>query len=183
MKKVGIITFLCISIMVVSVGLAIAESKPIQLSLTPDIAIYSKNTTIEGLALSIWGENPQKALALGIVNGSRGDSAGFSWGLLANYSDSYTGVQWAFVNYAKANVLGWQAGLVDFTEGTMKGLQTGFVNYAGNLTGLQLGLLNYSAKAATGVQIGLINLLPQNEWFKKLPNELAPGMVFVNWRF
>ena len=35
-----------------------------QASLTPDLAIYSKTTEIHGLALSIWGENPQHALAV-----------------------------------------------------------------------------------------------------------------------
>ena len=47
-----------------------AGSKPLQLSLTPDIALFDRSETIEGLCLSIWGENPQTALALGIVNGS-----------------------------------------------------------------------------------------------------------------
>lgn len=27
------------------------------------------------------------------------------------------------------------------------------------------------------------NVMPENEWFSKLPDELAPGMVFVNWHF
>jgi hypothetical protein len=57
------------------------------------------------------------------------------------------------------------------------------VNYGGNLTGLQLGLINYAATAKTGVQIGLVNLIPKNEWFSELPDELAPGMVLINWRF
>jgi hypothetical protein len=180
MKKVFLIA--CMMIMMISTE-TMAGSKPIQLSLTPDIALFDRGTTIEGLALSLWGENPQTALALGIVNGSTGSSAGFSWGFLLNYADSYKGIQWAPVNYTKANCLGWQAGIVDYTEGSVKGLQTGLVNYAGHLTGIQLGLLNYAASATTGVQIGLINLIPQNRWFKNLPNELAPGMVFVNWRF
>jgi hypothetical protein len=158
-------------------------ANPIQLSLTPDIAIHNRNTKIEGLTLSIWGENPQESLAVGIVNGSTGASAGFSLGFILNYADSYKGVQWAPVNYTKASFLGWQAGFIDYTEGSMKGVQTGFVNCAGHLTGVQLGLINYAAKATTGVQIGLINLLPQNRWFTGFPNELAPGMVIINWRF
>lgn len=162
---------------------AMAGSKPLQLSLTPDIAIYDRTERIEGLCLSLWGENPQTALALGFVNGSTGQSAGVSWAFILNYADSYKGIQWALVNYTKGDFLGWQAGLVNYTDGLMKGLQTGTVNYAGKLTGLQLGLVNYAATAETGVQIGLVNLIPQNEWFSKLPNELAPGMIFVNWRF
>jgi len=33
------------------------------------------------------------------------------------------------------------------------------------------------------VQIGLINFIPSNRWFTGLPDELAPGMVLINWRF
>jgi hypothetical protein len=181
MKKTLFIT--CLGMMMIAASLAMAESKPIQLSLIPDIAIFDRDTRIEGLTLSIWGENPQTALALGIVNGSTGDSAGFSWGFLLNYADNYKGVQWALVNYAKGDFLGWQSGIINYTAGSAKGLQTGFVNYAGHLTGLQLGFVNYADTATSGVQVGLLNLIPQNQWFTNLPNELAPGMVFVNWRF
>ncbi len=161
----------------------IAAGQPFQASLTPDIAIHSRDTRIEGLTLSIWGENPQKALSLGLVNGSTGDSAGFSWGFLLNYADNYKGVQWAMVNFTKGNYLGWQHGFVNYTDQNFKGLQTGFVNYAGHLKGLQFGFVNYAERADTGVQLGLLNLLPQNKWFSEFPDALAPGMVFVNWRF
>jgi hypothetical protein len=180
MKK----TLICACLVIImAASEAMAGSKPIQLSLTPDISIYGRSTRIEGLTLSIWGENPQTSLALGIVNGSAGRSAGFSLGLLLNYADTYKGLQLSLVNYTQSNLLGWQAGVVDYTEGSVKGLQTGFVNYAGHLTGVQLGLVNYAAASTTGVQIGIINLLPQNRWFTRFPDELAPGMVIVNWRF
>jgi hypothetical protein len=65
-------------------GMAMAGSQPIQLSLTPDVALHDKNTHVRGLTLNIWGENPQSALALGLVNGSTGKSTGFSWSLFAN---------------------------------------------------------------------------------------------------
>ncbi len=162
---------------------AMAGGKPLQLSLTPDVALHDRSTRIEGLSLGLWSENPQSALALGIVNGSTGQSEGLSWAFILNYADNYKGIHWAPINYTKGDFLGWQGGLVNYTEGRMKGLQTGYVNYAGQLTGLQLGLLNYARTAETGVQVGLVNLLPQNEWFAGLPNELAPGMIFVNWRF
>jgi hypothetical protein len=150
-----------------SLGPALA-SEPIQLSLTPDIAVYDRSETIEGLTLSIWGENPQTSLALGFVNGSTGQSAGLSWAFFLNYADDYKGVQWAAVNYTKGDFLGWQGG---------------FVNYAGKLTGLQLGFVNYAETAKTGVQIGIVNLMPHNAWFSELPDELAPGMIFINWCF
>jgi len=179
MKKTLVLACLVIFM---AAGQALA-SKPIQLSLTPDIAIYSRTTRIEGLSLNIWGENPQTSLALGIVNGFTGTSKGFALGLLLNYADSYKGFQLGSVNYTKASMLGWQMGFVDYVEGSMNGLQTGLVNYTGNLKGLQLGVVNYAAAATTGVQIGILNLMPQNRWFTEFPNEVAPGMVLVNWRF
>lgn len=162
---------------------SVLASKPIQISLTPDLSLFGRNERIEGLCLSLWGENPQTAIALGIVNGSTGDSAGLSWALILNYADNYTGIQWAPINYTKGNFLGWQAGVVNYTGGAMMGLQSGWVNYAGKLTGLQFGILNYAASAETGLQLGLLNLMPQNRWFSGLPNELAPAMIFVNWCF
>ncbi len=164
-------------------GGAMAAGKPFQLSLTPDIAIFNRSQRINGLTIGIWSENPQTALALGIVNGSTGQSSGLSWALILNYADNYQGVHWAPVNYTKGDFLGWQGGIVNYTAGTMKGLQTGTVNYAGSLTGLQLGLVNYAETAKSGVQIGLVNIIPSNRWFSGLPDELAPGMIFVNWRF
>jgi len=181
MKK--LFFFVCVVAVMAFTGMAMAESEPFQLSLTPDVAVHDKSTRIEGVTLNIWGENPQSALALGFVNGSTGDSTGLSWGFLINYADSYKGVQWAPVNYTKFNFMGWQSGIVNYTEGSTKGLQTGLVNYAGHLTGLQLGFVNYAERATSAVQIGLINIIPENEWFTGLPEALAPGMVIVNWRF
>ena len=135
MKKILLLALLVIFM---AGGQAMA-SKPIQLSLTPNFAIYSRTTQIEGLSLSIWGENPQTSLALGFFNGFTGSSKGFALGIFLNYSDSYKGVQWGGVNYTKGSMLGWQAGIVDYVDGSMKGLQTGLVNYAGHLKGVQFG--------------------------------------------
>jgi len=169
---------------------SVMASEPFQLSLTPDIAIQDRNERIEGFSLSVWGENPQSAFALGFVNGSTGDSTGLSIGLL-NYSDSYTGVQWGFINYAKGDLTGWQGGPffgwviggVNITSGKMTGFQCALVNTAGTLNGFQLGLVNYASTTEAGLQIGVVNIMPENEWFTKLPDELAPGMIFVNWHF
>lgn len=162
---------------------SMAGGKPVQISVTPDIALHDRSEQIEGLVIGIWSENPQTALALGVVSGSTGSSAGLSWSLLLNYADNYKGIHWAPINYTKGDFLGWQGGFVNYVGGAMKGLQSGTVNYAGRLTGLQFGLLNYAETAETGIQIGLINIIPQNEWFTELPEALAPGMIFVNWRF
>lgn len=149
---------------------ALAESQPFQLSLIPDVAIHAKSTHIKGLSLSIWGENPQTAVALGIVNGSTGDSSGISLGLLANYAESYKGAHLAWVaNYSSAR---------------FSGLQMAAFNYAERLNGLQLGFINFAAATDRGVQVGLINIMKSNQaWFTNLPDEVAPAMIFVNWRF
>jgi hypothetical protein len=178
------IHFACLGLMLAATGAMAAMSRPVQLSLTPEIAVFDREDEIRGVTLNIWGENPQKALALGIVNGSTGDSAGVSLALLLNYAENYTGVQWAPINYTSMDFLGWQSGFVNYTGGTMRGLQSGIVNYAGRLRGLQLGLINYAETASAGVQLGLINVITSNtRWFTGLPGELAPAMVFLNWSF
>lgn len=168
----------------------VLASEPIQLSLTPDVALHDRNERIVGFSLSLWGENPQSAFALGLVNGSTGKSTGLSVGLV-NYADTYAGLQWSFFNYAKGDFSGWQGGPVfglavggvNIVKGTMTGFQCALVNYAGTLNGLQFGLFNYAALVGSGVQLGVINVMPKNVWFDKLTDELAPGMILVNWHF
>jgi hypothetical protein len=170
---------------------AMAGTKAFNLSITPEIAVYDRGETIEGVTLSIWGENEQSSLALGIVNGTTGNSAGLSLGIL-NYAENYGGLQWGLVNCTKDDFTGWQGGfifgvlgsVVNYTGGAMKGLQSGLVNYAGSLSGVQIGLANYAEDVEAGVQIGIVNAIRQNTaWFSQLPNELAPAMILVNWRF
>lgn len=149
---------------------AYAATSPFQLSLTPDLALHSKTTQINGVTLNVWGENPQRALALGIVNGSTGDSSGVSLGLLANYAQNYTGAQLAFIG--------------NYTSGTFSGLQWAAFNYAGNLNGLQLGFVNVAKTSQQGLQIGLVNIMQETKtWFGNFPHSVAPVMVLVNWRF
>jgi hypothetical protein len=152
-----------------------------QASLTPSIAIHPSSTRINGLSLSIWGENPQKGVALGFVNGSTGESSGFSWGL-ANYAESYTGVQWAIANYTRDSFVGWQCSCVNYNQGSCEGLEWGFVNVAQKMHGLQMGVVNY-ADNLNGVQLGFANIANNDEWFSEFPNQLAKGFVFVNWSF
>lgn len=187
MKKL----ILCLTAVLVSTGV-MAETKslsatgtePFNLSLTPDVAVYKRNVRIEGVTLSVWGENPQTSLALGIVNGSTGNSAGLDWGFILNYADNYKGVKWGFVNYTKQDALGWDAGFVNYTTGTVRGLYTGVVNYVDRLKGVEFGLVNYVDKADSGLQIGIVNIIRNNKtWFSDMPNSLAPVMIFVNWRF
>lgn len=186
MKKftIGVFSLIAALFFVFSFTSAVhAQSKPFQLSLTPDIALHDRDVMIEGLSLNIWGENPQKALSLGFVNGSTGNSVGFSWGYLLNYADNYKGVHWSFINYTKGDFLGWQGGFVNYTDQNFKGLQTGLVNYARDLKGLQFGFVNFAETAGSGLQLGLINVIKENRWFRDFPDSVAPGMVFINWRF
>ena len=144
---------------------AFAETQAFQLSLIPDIAIQAKTERIEGVSIGIWSENPQSALAIG----STGDSSGLSLAFLANYAQSYKGAQ-----------LAW---LANYTEKNASGLQWAAFNYAGKLHGLQLGFINYAETADKGLQVGIINIMNQTKkWFGNFPNEVAPGMIFVNWR-
>jgi len=184
MKKLIIITTLFIS----AAGLKAEEPHFFQASLTPDIAIQSKTTEISGLSLNIWGENPQHGVALGFVNGSTGESSGFSWGFV-NYDESYRGVHWGLVNYSAKSFVGWQGGglfyfpcVVNISKGTFTGFQEGVVNYSEDFHGFQLGLVNYSENLR-GLQIGLLNIAANNPWFTDFPDKLAKGFPFVNWSF
>lgn len=175
------------ALLIPAAGLKADDSHPFQASLTPDFAIHPRTAEIRGLALSIWGENPQHGLALGFVNGSTGDSSGFTWGLF-NYADAYTGVAWGLANYSKDSFLGWQGGLfffpcvVNISKGTFTGFQEAVVNYAQDFHGFQLGLVNY-AENLRGVQIGLVNVAINNPWFHEFPDKLATGFPIVNWSF
>lgn len=157
---------LIIAVAVAAVSARAEDSKFLNLSLTPDVALYSKSTQINGVTLSIWGENPQSALALGFVNGSSGKSQGVSLGLV-NYAESYKGLQWGMVNYSSELFVGVQAG---------------FVNVAKEVHGLQWGAVNYT-ESMNGVQIGFLNIIKNNPWFDEFPSKLAKGFVFVNWSF
>lgn len=161
-------------------GLQAGESV-FQASLTPDIAIFSRTTQINGLAIDIWGENPQHSLNIGFVNGSTGDSQGLAWGLV-NYAQSYTGVAWGFVNFSRENFVGWQGGVINCSQGAFMGLQSGGVNVAQGFKGLQLGFVNY-AEDLKGVQLGFVNVALNNPWFTALPDKLATGFPIVNWSF
>ena len=153
----------------------------IQLSLTPDIALYPRTMEVHGLSLNIWGENPQFGLTLGLVNGSRGESAGFSWGIV-NYAETYHGVEWGVVNVCTKEFIGWQRGIVNVSEGTFEGYESGIVNVSQDTTGFQLGVVNY-ARHLDGLQIGLANIAVNNPWFTEFPDKLATGFPIVNWSF
>ncbi len=181
---------------------AYAKSKGFQLSLVPDVAIVDRDTEINGVSLGVWNENPspQFQWQFGFVNGSTGDSVGVKWFIflptIYNYAENYKGLSWGFANYASGDFVGaqWGAvnitagdfvgvqwGAVNVTSGVFKGFQWGAVNYCQDLTGLQLGVVNWAQRSSQGIQVGLVNIIPENEWFSD--GDLAQGMVFVNWGF
>jgi hypothetical protein len=174
-------TTLIISVFVAGAMVVRADDAAFQASLTPSVAIHPSSTQIDGLSLSIWGENPQRGVALGFVNGSTDESKGLTWGLY-NYDESYTGVQLGLVNYSAKSFTGVQLGTVNFNQGYFKGVEWGMVNISQETHGVQLGTFNY-AEQLSGVQVGLINIASNNEWFSGFPDQLAKGFVFVNWSF
>jgi len=157
-----------------------------QASLTPDIAVHDRDTEINGVSIGVWNENPspQFQWQLGFVNGATGDSVGVQWFIFLptfyNYAENYTGLQMAFVNYVSGDFVGAQLGAVNIAGG-FKGLQMGTVNYCKDLTGLQLGVVNWAEHSTSGVQLGLVNIIPQNEWFKD--GDFGKGMIIFNWGF
>ena len=172
-------------------AVAHAQVEAFQASFTPKHAIHDRETRIEGVTLSVWGENPQSALSIGFVNGSTGTSKGFSLGLV-NYSERYAGAQWSFANFCHSDFSGWQGGplfgvlisAVNYCGGSMSGLQTGAVNLTGKMSGVQIGIVNYAQEVESGLQVGLVNLIGNTSgWFTNWPNEVAPGMIFANWKF
>ena len=158
------------------------DKAAIQLSLTPDIALYPRTTTIDGFSLNIWGENQQQGATFGLINGSVGQSGGFSCGVV-NYDDAYTGIQWGVVNVSNEEFVGWQSGVVNTSQGTFSGFQDGLVNLSEEANGCQLGLVNYTQRLR-GLQIGVINVAANNNgWFDEFPDKLAPVFPIVNWSF
>jgi hypothetical protein len=177
MKKIITLSVLTLGALSLS-----AQEAHFQASLTPGLAIESRDTFISGVSLNIWGENPQSGLTLGFVNGSTGESSGFTLGLV-NYDDSYNGVQWGLVNFSRESFVGWQKGIVNCSQGTFDGFQSGVVNYTEDFHGFQLGLLNYSQNLRGGLQIGLLNVAENNGWFDEFPDKLATAFPIVNWSF
>ena len=181
MKKNTIIATLIVSAASIT-ALKVEASQGFQASLTPDIAIHSRTTEIDGLMLSIWGENPQHGFAIGFVNGSISDSSGLTVSLV-NYSDTYKGVALGIINVNNTSYVGWQQGFINVAQDEFKGFQSaGLLNYSKTMTGLQLGLINYTENLH-GVHIGLANIAMNNSWFNDFPHKLATGFPIVNWSF
>jgi hypothetical protein len=168
-----------------------AKEEGFQLSLTPDAAIQDRDTVIKGVSLGLWNENPGSQWQIGLVNGTTGDSQGFQsfipfifFPAFFNYADSYTGAQLGIVNWTASEFTGAQLGFVN-GAGALTGLQWGAVNYSQNTVGgVQLGWINYTETVTEwAFQLGLVNIIADNNWFTDFPEDLAKGFVIANWSF
>jgi hypothetical protein len=180
-------------LMIVALGTALAtgaiaeKTAGFQLSLTPDIAIQERDTSIKGVSIGVWNENPGSQWQLGFVNGATGDSAGLQWFVflptIYNYAENYTGAQLGLVNYASGEFTGLQWGAVNIAN-SLTGVQLGIVNCSQSVDGgFQWGLINHAKSAQNLFQLGLVNIIEDNAWFSDFPADLAKGFVIVNWTF
>jgi len=161
-KKVSCLFAVVIIALTLATPPAVAQEKPIQLSLFSPIQLVSEESAISGVRLSLlYGKNKYVT--------------GFDWGLV-NHSTSGVskGVQFGLVGLVDANFTGWQNTAVNITKGDFEGFQWGVVNYARRASGFQLGFVNY-AMSMKGLQIGLVNIIKQNGQFPIFP--------IVNWSF
>lgn len=141
---------------------AVAQDKPIQLSLFAPIQIVPDTKGISGVRLSLlYGKNTHVS--------------GLDWGLVSHCTSGMSkGVQWGLVGLVDNDFTGWQGTAVNITKNDFEGFQWGIVNYAGHANGFQLGLVNY-AMTLKGLQIGLVNIIKQGGQFPVFP--------IVNWSF
>lgn len=161
-----------------------------QASLTPNIAIHDRDTDINGVSIGVWNENPSPKFQwqFGFVNGATADSVGVQWFIflptIYNYAENYTGVQFGIVNNTTGKTVGWQGAAVNIAQGEFVGLQSGLVNYGQKVHGVQLGTVNYAATVEDWCfQLGLVNIIADNAWFKEFPGEFAKGFIIANWSF
>jgi len=141
---------------------AMAEEKPIQLSLFSPVQLLSEETAVAGVRLSL-------------LYGKNAYVTGFDWGLVSHSTSGESkGVQFGLVGLVDVDFIGWQNTAVNITKGNFEGFQWGLVNYAGHANGFQLGFVNY-AVSMRGLQIGLVNIIKQGGQFPVFP--------IVNWSF
>jgi hypothetical protein len=160
-KHRTLLGFIVVAIVLVSMP-AMAQDKPIQLSLFAPIQIIPENDGISGFRLNlIYGRNVHvTGVDLGLVNHTT--------------TGKSVGVQWGLVGWADSDFLGWQNSGVNVVEGDFEGFQWGAVNYANYANGFQLGIINY-ARSMKGLQIGLVNIIRQGG--------MSPVFPIVNWSF
>lgn len=161
---------------------ALAQKRPVQLSLVTPVQIFPEEDTIAGVRLNIlYGRNAVvNGVDVGIVNRTTQISRGIQWGIVGMAHDfqgwqyhavsiskgKFEGVQWGYVSVGEI-FRGWQAGLVNVST-EMEGYQSALVNYSKDMTGFQLSLVNYAHKMK-GLQVGLINIIEEGGMLPVFP--------------
>ena len=159
--RFALLTLVILALVVVATP-AMAQKKPIQLSLFSPIQIVPETYSISGIRLSL-------------IYGKNTSVSGLDWGLVTQTTSGMSkGVQLGLVALADANFTGFQYNFVNSVRGNFEGFQWGFVNYAKNANGFQLGFVNYAGRLK-GLQIGLVNIIKQGGQFPIFP--------IVNWSF
>ena len=141
---------------------AMAQQKPIQVSLFTPIQIFPESDAITGLRLNfIYGRNTTVV--------------GVDWGLVNHTTSGLSkGWQAGVVSIVDSDFIGFQHSGLNLVKGNFEGLQLGIVNHANYASGVQFGLVNY-ARSMKGLQIGLVNIIGQGGQFPVFP--------IVNWSF
>jgi hypothetical protein len=131
------------------VAAAVENTSPIEIALFPPLQFPSRDFSVNGLRLSVFGIN--RSLS------------GLDLGILGNVTDqSFKGVAIAGLfnyNRVSAEIIGIQvAGIANIngTASKLYGLQLGLYNRVSVVYGLQIGLINVTHELH-GIQIGLIN--------------------------
>lgn len=147
---------------------ALAQKRPVQVSLLTPVQIFPPEDTITGVRLNlIYGKNETViGLDVGIANHTTGLSRGLQYGIVGIAGD-FQGWQAGVVSISKGKFEGFQEGLVNVSE-TFRGFQYGGVNHAQDAEGLQLAIVNY-AQTLKGLQIGLINIIGEGGMFPVFP--------------
>ncbi len=119
-----------------------------------------------GLQVSL--VNITKGDTVGLVCGAFGMNRDY-YGLQANLLGSMTenafyGLSVAgLANYVSEDMWGWQiAAGVNYAD-RVHGFQTSIFNMTKELRGAQLGILNYASTCSAGFQVGLVNLIMDNQ--------------------
>jgi hypothetical protein len=140
---------------------AMAQSRPIQLSLVTPIQIFPEDNPIAGFRYNF-------------IYGRSVSVTGLDMGLANHTTGNFKGAQFGVVGLTDGDFVGWQDNAINVVRGDIEGLQWGIVNYANYANGLQLGFVNY-AVSMKGLQIGLVNIIKQGGQFPVFP--------IVNWSF
>lgn len=168
---------LCVLTLLLTARPAMAQEKPIQLSLFNPVQIVPEDQGVSALRLNlIYTKNTSMTgFDMGLVNRTTANGIGIMWTGVGMVDGDFTGWQGAMVGIVGGDFVGWQEGLVNLVDGRLKGLQTGlFYNSTNHCNGLQLAIVN-TTETMEGIQIGLLNFIKKGGAFRFFP--------IVNWSF